>query len=164
MSPCLHEEADTRILLHAMDAARKSFSRILLRTVDTDVVVLAVSSCVYLDDTEIWVAFGVGNHLRYIPTHDITNSLGQQKSQALPLFHAFTGCDTVSFFAGRGKKTAFDTWKSFEDTTPVFAALTTNPASPSEECMKVIEAFVVLMYDRTCTERDVNIVRKNICK
>ncbi len=33
----------------------------------------------------------------------------------LPVFYAFTGCDTVSAFAGRGKKTAWETWKSFQE-------------------------------------------------
>ena len=31
------------------------------------------------------------------------------------MFHAFTGCDTVSSFDGRGKKTAWDTWMTFDD-------------------------------------------------
>ena len=30
----------------------------------------------------------------------------------LPMFHAFTGCDTVSFFGGKGKKTAWNTWRA----------------------------------------------------
>ena len=29
----------------------------------------------------------------------------------LPMFHAFTGCNTVSAYCGRGKKTAWNTWK-----------------------------------------------------
>ena len=31
----------------------------------------------------------------------------------LHVSHAFTGCDTTSALAGRGKKTAFNTWKLF---------------------------------------------------
>ena len=30
--------------------------------------------------------------------------------KALPYFYAFTGCDTVSSFNGKGKCTFFDTW------------------------------------------------------
>ena len=44
------------------------------------------------------------------------------------MFHAFTGCDTVSSFGGRGKKTAWETWKAYEDVTPVFSALTACPS------------------------------------
>lgn len=40
VAPCKQEEADTRILLHAKDAVTQGYERILIRTVDTDVVVL----------------------------------------------------------------------------------------------------------------------------
>ena len=85
----------------------------MIRTVDTDVLVLAISIVARLENTEIWITFGTGKHLRYIPAHEIAKELGSEKSKALPMFHAFTGCDTVSSFAGKGKKTAFDTWKIF---------------------------------------------------
>ena len=35
--------------------------------------------------------------------------------QALPGLHALTGCDTVSSFAGKGKKAALDIVKADED-------------------------------------------------
>ena len=87
-----------------MDAIEKGYRQIMLRTVDTDVVVLAVSTVVLLENTQLWIAFGTGKHLRYIPAHQIATSLGVEKARALPMFHAFTGCDTVSSFAGKGKK------------------------------------------------------------
>ena len=86
LAPCSHEEADTRIILHAIGAANKGFRRIMLRIVDTDVLVLAVSNCALLDETELWVAFGTGKHLRYIPAHDIAASLGEAKARALQCF------------------------------------------------------------------------------
>ena len=162
LAPCTHEEADTRMLLHAVDAANKGYRRIILRTVDTDVLVLAVSTVVQLEDTEIWVAFGTGKHLRYIPVHDVAQQLGNEKARALPMFHAFTGCDSVSSFAGRGKKTAFETWKAFSAVTPVFSALFTDPTTFNDEHMSVLETYVVLMYDRTCTETTVDSARKHI--
>jgi hypothetical protein len=57
---------------------------------------------------EIWVAFGTGKDFRYIPVQEISASLGPMKSLTLPVFHAFTGCDTISSFAKVGKKMA---WK-----------------------------------------------------
>ena len=69
---------------------------------------LSPLSVVSMENTQLWVAFGTGKHLRYIPAHEIATSLGAEKAQALPMFHAFTGCDTVSSFAGKGEKTAFD--------------------------------------------------------
>jgi len=37
----------------------------------------------------------------------VVRHIGEEKSQALTFFHAFTGCDTVSFFSNRGKKSAW---------------------------------------------------------
>ena len=115
-----------------------------------------------LENTEIWVAFGTGKHLRYIPAHDIAKELGYEKALSLPMFHAFPGCSTVSSFAGREKKTAFDIWKSFNKITPVFSTLMTDPSELNDDCMSVLEAFIVLLYDRTCTETTVNLARKHI--
>ena len=98
------------LLLHAADAVQCGFTKILLRTVDTDVLILAVAFVEKLkelqgDQTiELWVGFGTGAHLRYIATHDISSKLKPQVPKALPFFHAFTGCDTVSYFYGKGKK------------------------------------------------------------
>ena len=106
LSPCNHEEADTRLLLHAADAAKNGLKKIMLRTVDTDVVVIAVSTFQDLGLSELWITFGVGKHFRYIAAHEIASTLGQQKSRALLAFHAFTGCDQTSSFKHIGKKTA----------------------------------------------------------
>ena len=141
---------------------RKGHRRIMLRTVDTDVVVLAVSTVVSMENTQLWIAFGTGKHLRYIPAHEIATSLGAEKAQTLPMFHAFTGCDTVSSFAGKGKKTAFDTWRSFNAATEVFARLVSRPTSLGNVCMSVLESYVVLMYDRGSDETTVDSARKHM--
>ena len=43
LAPCSHEEADTRMLLHADHEAQQGHKVVCLKTVDTDVLVLAVS-------------------------------------------------------------------------------------------------------------------------
>ena len=67
----------------------------------------------------------------------------------LPVFHAFTECDTVSAFAGRGKKTAWKNWKSFSEVTSAFNQLLCMSSEVSEGSMLLLEQFVVLMYDQT---------------
>ena len=42
LQPCNHEEADTRLLLNALDASKRGFKRLLIVTMDTDVVVLVL--------------------------------------------------------------------------------------------------------------------------
>ena len=60
LSPCTHEEADSRMMVHLSDAAKEN-KHILLRSTDTDVVVLAVASASLHPEHEVWVAMGVGN-------------------------------------------------------------------------------------------------------
>jgi len=56
--PFNHEEADTRMLLYASHAAQHGRHAILIRTVDTDVVVLAVSLAQELQSKDkLWLAF-----------------------------------------------------------------------------------------------------------
>ena len=78
LSPCTHEEADTRLLLHAADAARRGYTKVMVRTVDTDVVVIAVAKFQYLSLSELWIEFGVGKHLKYLPAHDISVVLAKK--------------------------------------------------------------------------------------
>ena len=66
LAPYTHEDVETRMLLHAVNSSNKGHQRIMLRTVDTYVFDLAVSTAAFLENTEIWVAFGTGKHLRYI--------------------------------------------------------------------------------------------------
>ena len=101
---CSHEEADTRILLHAAHVVGEGHQSLLFRTVDTDVVVLAVAKVQHLDVMGLWIAFGAGKNFRYISACTIASKLGLEKASALPFFHALTGCYTSSSFAGRGKR------------------------------------------------------------
>ena len=98
LAPCSHEEADTRILLHLEDAVRHGNTRVSIRTVDTGVVVLAVASAQRLSLSELWIAFGTGKNFRFLACHEMARALGPNRCIGLSLFHAFTGCDTVSFF------------------------------------------------------------------
>jgi len=43
LSPCRQEEADTRMMLHLHRNAQQSLAKAYIRTVDSDVVVLAVN-------------------------------------------------------------------------------------------------------------------------
>ena len=57
---CTHEEVDTRMLLHAADGVEQGRQKIVIRTVDTGVVVLAVSFARRLGSESLVVAIGTG--------------------------------------------------------------------------------------------------------
>ena len=68
MAPCTHEEADTRVFLHVAAATSAGHRRVIVRTSDSDVVVLGVSSFVALGQRidELWIAFGMKRHFRLV--------------------------------------------------------------------------------------------------
>ena len=154
------------MLLHVEDAVRQGYSKVSIRTVDTDVVVLAVTAAGRLDIDELWVAFGTGNNFRFLAAHEMAAALGPNKCQGLPFFHAVTGCDTVSSFGGRGKKKAWETWKACDEVTDITAAFCALAASPTssaiDDHMDALERFVVLLYDRTSGLEHVNECHKHL--
>lgn len=93
LAPCTHEEADTRLMVHILDASCCGHRRIMIRTNDTDVVVLAVSIVSRIPAEELWVAYGTGKHLQKIVVHTIAAVLGREGAFVLPMFHALTGCE-----------------------------------------------------------------------
>ena len=73
---CNHEEADNRMFLHMKDGLdRQGLHLVLTYTVDTDVVVLAISAIAKLNDLNLSIAFGTGTHFRYLNVNNLTNSI-----------------------------------------------------------------------------------------
>ena len=107
IQPCSHEEADTRLLLHALHASRNGFKRLLIVTVNTDVVVLVLHHFFSLDLQELWIEIGVGKNRRWLPIHLYAEALKQDTCQALSFWFALTGYNSVSMFSGHGKKMAW---------------------------------------------------------
>ena len=60
LSPCSHEEADTRIMVHFADAVQDGHQSVMIRSTDTDVLVLAVAAVATLDLKELWVSYETG--------------------------------------------------------------------------------------------------------
>ncbi len=111
-------------LVHLQDALRNGANTCLVRTVDTDVVVVLIGNFyAFISNhpaADLWVAFGTRKSFMYLHINTICNALGREKSMALPIFHSFTGCDTTSGFFGKGKKSAWDAWKSYPEVTQAF--------------------------------------------
>ena len=109
-----HEEADTRILLHAIDLAT-THSRVVVRCDDTDVLVLLIYYCAkgMFANCKVYMNAGhcskTTNRQRFIPVNEITSKIGQDVSICLPAAHAISGCDTTSSLFKIGKRTAYNT-------------------------------------------------------
>ena len=53
-------------MLYMYIVSQCGYWKVMIRTIDTDVVVLAVSKMQDIDVDELWIAFGSGKHFRYL--------------------------------------------------------------------------------------------------
>ena len=74
-------------------------------------------------------------------------------------FHAFTGCDAVSAFRGKGEKSAWQTWNVCDEASSVFSKFSHYPPVLDDEDLKTLEKFMVMMYDRSSTVEGVDDAR-----
>ena len=149
------EEADTRMLLHANDASSK-YQNIIISTPDTDVFILAASN-LHAIGCNIFILTGSGDHKRLIDLNlvcetyftriDDSKFNKEMLLQALPGFHCFTGCDSISAFSGRGKIKPLKVMIQKSEYIKAFAELGTT-WDISEENMSILEAFVCHMYGK----------------
>ena len=115
IQPCNHEEADTRLFLHVIDASNRGYKKII-----TVVVVIALHHFFTLCHDKLWVEIWVGQHRRWLPIHIYAAILKEEICRALPFWFTVTGCGTVSMFAGRGKKTSWKVWQLYPEATETF--------------------------------------------
>ncbi|XP_052127934.1 uncharacterized protein LOC127750379 [Frankliniella occidentalis] len=144
------EEADGRLFLHVQDMVQHGAKCVLIRCSDTDIVVIAISYYHHLHKLglkELWVQYSVGTSKRFISAHSIAQKLGDDRACALRGFHAFTGCDSVSFFNGKGKASAWTAWDpTDEQMTRAFKILGMPSKDPPDHILPVLERFVVALY------------------
>ena len=94
-----HEEADTQIVLHGNDSVPQGYEHIVVYSRDT-VLLLLIHHVI----AEVWMVAGTKQKLKYIPVHQIRESLNLQVCRNLLAYHAITGSDSTSQFSGHGKK------------------------------------------------------------
>ena len=140
LAPCSHEEADTRMLLHVADAVQKGMRTAVIRTVDTDVVVLAVTSSNNINPDDLLIALGTGSSFRYIAVHRLAATMNPRQTMCysphLPCTHRVPHC-------------VFIRWQREQDCLGDLEIV-----SRGDRCL--LERFVVLMYDRTSDIMEVN--------
>ena len=162
-------EADTRMVVHTLDALRSGLTLCCIRTVDTDVVVILLGKLADIltlhPEAKVWVAFGSGRAYQNLNINTIRTELGAEKASALPGFHAFTRCDTIPGFFGRGKKTAWETLVCYPESLQTFREISSRPfqnINLESPLFRTLERFVVALYDRSCSDESVNELRKKL--
>ena len=119
---CKQEEADGRLLFHAANAALDGYSSVLICSEDTDVFIMCVSFSTDIS-VPLFIKSGTRTRTKVINVSKVASSLGADVGKAVIGMHAFTGCDTVSALAGRGKAQALKLIKSNKEIQETFAQL-----------------------------------------
>ena len=110
-----HEEADTLIVLHGIDVAKRDpFQELYIDCWDTDVFLLLLY---YFEKLCTRTVFNGKNDCVHIGMLD--EVLYKEKVRALPGFNAFTGSDQTGKFRGFSNETC---WKTFIDSPEVLAS------------------------------------------
>ena len=134
----------------------------MIKASDTDVLVIPVSVLPSQQQSglqQLRVSFGQRNNLRWIHVHELCLAIGLAKTRQILFFHAFTGCDVVSAFRGKGKKSAWLTCDAYTEVSDVFAKLSQYPLTVDDEDLQILEKFVVIMCDRSSTAEGVGDAR-----
>ena len=141
-----HEEADTRMILHAVDASKRGATVIEIHSPDTDVFLLLIRRFPDLCKNTSFVTGKTSFH-RTIPIAPIFSALGPQLAAALPGFHVFTGADQTGKFAHKGKTTCWKTLQNSPDSVVKAFADLGKTEVPSNTMIDALEMFVCKLYD-----------------
>jgi len=164
---CNHEEADSRIMVHLMNAIQQGTTSVKIRTGDTDVVVIVCGQYHRIDTVAIWIEFIASGKVTWINIAELCNSLGPM-AKAMPMFHALTGCDVTASFRGKGKLSFANSLKKnpwFTDVSREVEQFKT--VQEDSELFQAIQHFFIKVYSSTNEDgiHDINIFRKNsFCK
>jgi len=139
------EEAETKMLLHAVDAAANGATTITIHAPDTDVFILSLRRYPELCE-ETYFVTGSGQRHRVIKLRPIVQTIGSAKTAALPALHALSGADNTGSFAGKGKATW---WRAFQEAdlgiiTDLARLGTTE--YPTADIMAAIERLICQVY------------------
>lgn len=142
-----HEEADTLIILHALDVAAKDpHCDLRIVSPDTDVLLLLIY---YYPQLCIRTVFKgrKGKDIRKIEIGKAYEALTPKYASALLGFHTFTGCDVTGKFNGKSK---LHCWKQFlnccDDEVEAFSYLGSGKNMPSQFVIFNLQQFVMKLY------------------
>ena len=155
-----HEEADGRILLHAAHAAEEGYACVVVCSEDTDVLILSLA---FSGDINVPLLqkCGTQTRTRLVDVGKIAAVLGSDICKALLGMHAFSGCDTVSAFAGKGKQHAFQIIKSDKNARETFMRLG-EAWTLSPDMQNNLERFTCKLYATKPGTSSVDQLRYNL--
>ena len=140
---CDHEEADTRLVLHASHAA-STYSKVIIESSDTDVAIMLLAHSKKMSG-RLALLTGQKEKKRLLDVSEMATKLGDNLCDSLIGLHAFSGCDSVSSFAGKGKKTHLNLMKSDPTCRQAMRGLGED-FEVSNELYKLCERYTCSLY------------------
>ena len=139
------EEADTRMLLHGLDATKRGETSTFIQSQDTDVLVLMLWTYkrLCLDTTLTAETEGKGRSTPLGPLYEV---VGEDLVKALPGFHAFSGCDQTGTISGKSKVCFSNNLKKAKrPMLDTFSSLGNSDTIPDDMYIK-LKRFVCQLY------------------
>uniref|UniRef100_UPI00358F5653 uncharacterized protein n=1 Tax=Myxine glutinosa TaxID=7769 RepID=UPI00358F5653 len=153
------EEEDTLLLLHAEHCGRSGLTAAVIVSPDTDVFILAMAFTPKLK-CPVYLKLGSKTRTEYIKIKKAADALGLEKCARLLGLHSFTGCDTVSSFAGRGKVSALQLLSHEEHMTTLQSL--GQSWDLSNESIQRLEALTCSLYSARTAINSIIELRFNI--
>ena len=151
------EEADTKMILHCLDALVDPESTVVLRSHsgDTDIMVLAVT-LIRSNCERLFIDWGCGKNRKAICLSDITMS--EREKDALLGFHSFSGNDYISAFFMKGKAVSWKCMLKKEIFVEVFSAFGRTFEFDQSQLL-LLEEYVCQLYGYQSQNLDSNKVQ-----
>ena len=133
------EEADARIILHSMHAAKNGIDKLVILSSDTDVSVIIMYYWDKLHSQgicELWMKAGISDSTRYIPIHSLSSRVGADLCQVLPAVHTLTGCDYTSKFGTKSAALKVNSYTFLKD-------FGVSSEGPRESVLESAEKYLV---------------------
>ena len=118
-----------------------------MRTNDTDSLVIAVAcKQSYETSLKMWLEVGTRskNTSRYASMYQACEKFGSSLCNALPAFHAFTGCDYTVSIKRKGEVALFKLLEKSTETSEVFAEMSTE-ISLNSSILERVEKYLCLL-------------------
>ena len=132
------------MLLHANHAGKAEYENIVIINDDTDVMIIGLGH-IKSHSGNLFQKLGNQNRCKLINLTQILNVLRSNIFEALIGLHSFTGCDSVSAFAGKGKTSALKLVKKEEKFQDLFLR-TGQDLTVTQDDMALFEEFVFCLY------------------
>jgi hypothetical protein len=142
-----HDETDTGLIVQAHDAFHSQHNLVVIRTVDTDVLVLAVHHLEQVmenNSQQLLLLMGMGKYKRYVSATATASNLPGNLRGNLLAMHALIGCDSTSSIFRISKQKAVEVMSKAEFSLQALGSL--DWCGIADSLYKECERYVCKLY------------------